>query len=227
MAQRTALVTGGNRGIGKAVCRRLAREGYYVLMGSRDLNTGIALAAELSEHGEVDPVRLDITNPTSIQSLVDSHYEIDVLVNNAGIMLKGRPLTEMPEAELTSTFDVNVLGPWRMCKALLPGMRERGYGRIVNVSSQMGQLSNMTGDNGAYRISKTALNSLTRILDAETASDTIKINSVCPGWVRTDMGGKNAPREVEEGAESIVWAATLGPDGPSGGFYQDGDELDW
>ena len=125
------------------------------------------------------------------------------------------------------TLGLNLFGAWRLCEAFVPLMQRNNYGRIVNVSSGMGALNEMRGGSPAYRVSKTALNALTRILASELWGSGILVNSVCPGWVRTDMGGSGASRSVEEGADTLVWAATLADNGPTGGFFRDRRPITW
>jgi NAD(P)-dependent dehydrogenase (short-subunit alcohol dehydrogenase family) len=224
MAQRTALVSGGNRGLGLEVCRQLARQGFRVLLGSRDLERGRRACREV----DATPVELDVSDAASVARLVAAHPEVDILVNNAGVYLeKGRRALETDEAAMRATLETNLLGAWRLARAFVPGMAARGWGRVVNVSSGMGQLSDMGSGALAYRLSKTGLNVLTRVLAAELDPRRVKINSACPGWVRTDMGGPNATRSVAEGADTIVWLATLTEDGPSGGFFRDRRPIAW
>jgi NAD(P)-dependent dehydrogenase (short-subunit alcohol dehydrogenase family) len=226
-----ALVSGGNRGIGQEVARRLAGEGYRVVIGSRALERGDEVARELGEN--VTPRQLDVTDEETIVRCVASVAEdfgrLDVLVNNAGIAGGGWS-TNAVDADLDEvrrTLETNLFGAWRLTEETIPLMRRNGYGRIVNISSGMGQLSDMGGHSPGYRVSKTGLNVLTRMLTAELGEENILVNSVCPGWVRTDMGGAGASRSVEEGAASVLWAARLGPDGPTGGFFRDGRPIPW
>lgn len=151
---------------------------------------------------------------------------LDVLVHNAGIYPGGRASTIDLEV-VRQALDVNAIGPWRMSMAVLPLMRRHRYGRIVNVSSEAGSLASMGGDTPAYNVSKAALNAITRVLAADLRGTGILVNAVCPGWVRTDMGGPDAPRSPEEAAAGIVWAATLPADGPTGQFFRDGKPLPW
>ena len=229
--QRVALVSGGNRGIGREVARQLEGLGYTVVIGSRDLARGKKAAEELGEH--VVAVQLDVTDNESIErsiaSIGDEFGRLDVLVNSAGIIGGGWSTSAVDSNldEVREVLDTNLFGAWRLTQAALPLMRQNGYGRIVNISSGMGQLSDMGGHSPAYRVSKTGLNALTRMLTAELAEENILVNSVCPGWVRTDMGGSNATRSVEDGADTPVWLATLPDDGPRGGFFRDREPIPW
>lgn len=228
-----ALVTGGNRGIGLAVCEGLAKLGMHVLLGSRDLANGAKAAGTLRQKGlTVDAVQLDVTDPTSIENLhqtVQAQYKrLDVLVNNAAILLdENSNILRLPIETMRATMEANFYGPMMLCQTFLPLMRQHGYGRVVNVSSQAGQLSSMGNYAPAYSISKTALNALTVMFAAAMHGGDIKINAMCPGWVRTDMGGAGASRSPEQGAETILWLATLPKDGPTGGFFRDKKPLAW
>jgi NAD(P)-dependent dehydrogenase (short-subunit alcohol dehydrogenase family) len=230
LMERVALVSGGNRGIGREVARQLLDNGYTVVVGSRDLSRGEAVAQELGD-GAV-ATQLDITDEDSVRAAVSSierdFGRLDVLVNNAGITDGwGATATEADFDRVREVLDTNLFGSWRLANAVLPLMRRNGYGRIVNVSSGMGQLSDMGGHSPGYRVSKTGLNALTRMLTAELGSENILVNSVCPGWVRTDMGGANARLSVEEGADTPVWLATLPDDGPTGGFFRNRQPIPW
>lgn len=228
-----AVVTGGNRGIGLEICRQLARKGFHVLLTSRDADKGREAAASLAHEGQVSAEVLDVASPESISAFCErvasQHGHLEVLVNNAGIMIDNsrqqRSVFETQLDTLQDTMQTNVYGPLLLIQGLVPLMKDRG--RIVNISSGLGQLSDMGGGSTAYRISKVSLNALTRIVAGELRSSNIKINSMCPGWVRTDMGGENASRSVEQGADTAVWLATLPEDGPSGGFFRDRQKIDW
>jgi NAD(P)-dependent dehydrogenase (short-subunit alcohol dehydrogenase family) len=210
----TALVTGGNRGIGLEVVRQLAARGYDVVMGSR----GPATAPD-----GVRVARLDVADPDSIAALALDRC--DVLVNNAAIHYDTYQRAANADLRVVEeALDVNLLGAWRMTQALLPLLRRSAHGRVVNVSSGAGSITTMTGGPPAYSVSKAALNALTRLLAADLRP--ILVNAVCPGWVATDMGGSGG-RPVSEGAAGIVWAATLPDDGPTGGFFRDGRPIDW
>lgn len=238
MATRTALVTGANRGLGLETARQLARAGYRVLLASRDLRKAEAAVKLLrGEKLDVLPLELDVASDASCARLKDIGA-IDALVNNAGVMLESdenplaagllsRSALDIAPDLLRETFETNALGAYRVIQAVAPGMRVRRYGRIVNVSSGLGQLNDMGGGYPAYRISKTALNALTRIFAAELGGTGVLVNSVCPGWVKTDMGGPQAKLEPEEGVKTIVWAATLPDDGPTGGFFRALKPIPW
>lgn len=235
--KRVALVTGANRGMGLEIVRQLSRLGLIAVLAARDLEKGKVAAATLAaEEFDVPIVALDVTDADSIRAAVAEvrglFGRIDVLVNNAAILKEGllpedTSVLDVSGDLVNQTFLTNTVGPLRMIQAMVPGMRERGYGRIVNLSSGAGQLAEMGGGFPAYRLSKSALNALTRITAAELGAHEIKINSVCPGWVRTDMGGPHATRTVEHGAETAVWLATLPEDGPTGGFFRDMKPIPW
>ena len=231
---RVAVVTGGNRGIGLETCRGLARAGLDVWLTARDAAKGEAARARLA--GEGLAVRfhpLDVTDAVTVARLAAflgrECGRLDVLVNNAGILPdpRGSRFPDSRPADYRAALETNVLGPLALIQALLPLMQRHGYGRIVNVSSGMGQLSDMGTGSPAYRVSKTALNAVTRIVAAETKGTGILVNSMCPGWVRTDMGGPGAPRSVEQGADTAVWLAMLPDDGPTGGFFRDRKAIAW
>ncbi len=232
-----AVVTGGNRGMGLATCQELAEKGFHVLLASRDLASGKSAANTLSDQGlSVEAVKLEITSPSDIEALADYlraiHGRVDVLVNNAGIFIDGdldnpTSICDTDVEVIRKTLEVNTIAPMMLIRALLPLMREADYGRIVNVSSGMGQLSDMGGRHPGYRISKTALNAVTAIFAAELEGGGIAINAVCPGWVRTDMGGSSADRSPEQGIDTAIWLATLADASRSGGFYRDRQLIDW
>ena len=233
--QPVAVVTGANRGLGLETSRQLAALGYLVLLTARREPEGRAAVQRLATQGlSVRFHPLDVTNEVSVRTLAETVRGIgrlDVLVNNAGIFCDpppGTPEASVFRADLArvrESIETNTLGPLRLCQALIPLMA--GRGRVVNVSSGMGQLDEMNGCCPGYRMSKVSLNALTRMLADELKATAVKVNSVCPGWVRTDMGGANADLTVKEGARGIVLAATLPDDGPSGGFLRDGKPIAW
>jgi NAD(P)-dependent dehydrogenase (short-subunit alcohol dehydrogenase family) len=223
----TALVTGANRGIGFEVSRQLAEAGMRVLLGARDRAKGEAAARALIRQGlSVEAVVLDVTDQASIRALGDRLESVDVLVNNAGVDYDAdRTPLSADLARVRRTFETNLFGAWAVAQACAPGMRTRRWGRIVNVSSGAGSLASMRRDPPGYSASKAALNALTRLLAGELAGSGVLVNSICPGWVATDMGGGRRP--VRDGAAGVVWAATLPDDGPSGGFFRDGRPVAW
>lgn len=228
--KRISLVSGGNRGIGLEICRQLADKGLVVLLGSRDEGKGREAAERLS--GEVHVRRLDVTDQESVDDLMasirDEFGRLDVLVNNAGVANdRGQSGIEADLERVRDALEANLLGAWRLTEAAIPLMRENGYGRIVNISSGLGAINEMGGGSPAYRVSKAGLNALTRIFASELRGAGILVNSVCPGWVRTDMGTESASRPVSEGADTPVWAATLPNNGPTGGFYRDRRPIEW
>jgi NAD(P)-dependent dehydrogenase (short-subunit alcohol dehydrogenase family) len=225
-----AVITGAAQGLGLKTARKLAEAGYWVILTGR--SDGALSDAARSIGPAADWRVLDVADDLSVGSFFDwltaTHGRIDVLVNNAGRIYGAHraTLAATDAATIAEAIDNNALGAWRMLRRALPMMGANGFGRIVNVSSGMGALNEMGSGAIPYRVSKTALNALT-ILAAHEAPAGVKVNAVCPGWVRTGMGGPNAPRDVDQGAAGIVWAATLPADGPSGGFFRDGKPIGW
>jgi NAD(P)-dependent dehydrogenase (short-subunit alcohol dehydrogenase family) len=221
--RRVALVSGASRGIGAEIARQLAADhGFLVFAGARDPD-------DIEEAEGIVPIELDVTD----QATVDAAQEqvgsdpgrLDALVNNAGVY--GDPIGAV-DYDLDRAHDVlevNTFGPWRLIEAFVPLLRRGSQPRIVNVSSGAGQLSDMNGGRAAYRVSKAGLNALTRTVASDEPG--IKVNTMCPGWVRTDMGGSAAPKSVEEGADTAVWLATLPDDGPTGGFFRNRKPIPW
>ncbi|HWK34428.1 MAG TPA: SDR family oxidoreductase [Hyphomicrobium sp.] len=234
---RIALVTGANRGIGLEILKQLSRAGLMAVLCSRDVEKGREAAAKLASEGLEPPVvALDVTDGASIKAAVEEIVglfgRIDVLINNAGILREGitaeeTSVLDVPAELAMETYATNTIGPLRLIQAVVPIMRQGDYGRVVNVSSGAGQLAEMGAGYPAYRMSKAALNALTRITAAELGPSPIKVNAMCPGWVRTDMGGPNATRSVEQGAETAVWLATLPDTGPTGGYFRDKAPIPW
>ena len=228
--KRTVLITGANRGIGLAIGRQLAGLGYSVLLGSRDLEAGENAAKSLRRPKlDIEPVHMDLADPAAIDAGIrDIHASgryVDILVNNAGV-LHDKPILELTDAEIFESVAVHLVGPLRLIRALAPNMVARGYGRIVNVSSGWGSFAEGMGGPGLYGITKAALNALTVRLAKELPT-AVKVNAMCPGWVRTRMGGQSATRSPDEGADTAVWLATLADDGPTGGFFRDRKRIDW
>lgn len=235
---KVAVISGGNRGIGLEIGRQLLAEGVSIMLGSRDAEKGRRAAQQLlaqvkPETAEVHSAPLDVADDASVAAFAAEaakHYgQCDILINNAGVMPEARDgsLMQTSPDQFLEIFDINVVGAVRMCQAFIPLMKKRGYGRIVNVSSGLGQLERMGTGLPGYRLSKTALNALTRTLAAELQGSGILVNAVSPGWVKTDMGGPNADRSVEEGAETATWLALLPSNGPTGGFFRDKKAIVW
>ena len=232
---RVALVTGGNRGIGLEISRQLAEAGHQVILGAREVSKGEAAAKKLASKGlKVFPAKLDVTDQTTLDNavgLVRSDFgRLDILVNNAGILIDETDRPSQSNLQtVRTTLETNLLGPWRLCQAFIPMMKREKYGRIVNVSSGAGAFADMAESvyAPAYSVSKASLNALTVVLATELRGSNVLVNAVCPGWVKTDMGGANAPRSVKQGADTAVWLATLPDNGPSGGFFRDRAKIDW
>ena len=236
MNTKVALVTGANRGIGFEVCRQLGKKGLTVILSSRNPDLGARAAQQLEKEGiRVNYHQLDVTDPKSIDTLFawvrKEFRRLDVLVNNAGIFRdEPRDESSILTTEIQpvrDSLETNTFAPLRMIQKAVPLMKEHAYGRIVNLSSGMGQLTEMNGGYPGYRLSKVALNAVTRIAADELKETGILVNSICPGWVKTDMGGPGAELSVEQGADSIVWAATLPDGGPSGGFFRERKKIEW
>ena len=215
-----ALVTGANRGIGREVARQLAEKDYEVIVSARDEDK----AREAAEAVGGRPLALDVSDADSIERAAAQVDRLDVLVNNAGVGTDwGVSGTDPDFVAMQAALDTNFFGAWRLTAALLPVLRQSDHPRIVSVSSGMGGVAEMGGWSPGYRVSKAALNSMTRILSAELADEGVLVNSACPGFVATDMGGQfGAQKPVEDGAAGVVWLATLPDDGPTGGFFRDG-----
>jgi len=234
VAERVAVVTGANRGIGLEIVRQLAQRDLRVVLTARDTDKGEVARARLAAEGlEVAFHGLDVRDAGQVRAVaawVDARFgRVDVLVNNAGVLPdpKGARAATVDADFLRDALETNVIGALTVTQACLPLMRANGYGRIVNLSSELGQLASMGTGTPAYRVSKAGLNALTRTLAAELAGTNIKVNTMSPGWVRSDMGGPSAPRTLEQGADTAVWLATLPDDGPSGGFFKDRSPIAW
>ena len=219
-----ALVTGANRGIGAEIARRLVDLGATVYAGSR--------SQENETPEGTDRVLLDVTQEGDVEAVVDGIHDevgrLDVLVNNAGVGTFGEDIVAEPTPRIDRTLAVNLRGPMLLCKHAVPLLLGREGGRVVNVSSGMGALGGgMGGGSPSYRISKTGLNGLTAYLNGEYGGRGLIANSVCPGWVRTGMGGEGAPRSIEEGAETPVWLARFAPGSPGGAFWRKKERVEW
>jgi len=238
MKQKVAVVSGANKGIGFGVAKALAERSYKVIMLGRDKNR-INQAAEKirANKGDVETYIVDVSDTDQVKSFAavfsELHAGVDVLVNNAGVILEadfgGEPtaVESVNPEDVLATLNVNTVGVLRLTQALMPLLKNADAARIVNISSGMGGITEMEGAWPGYRLSKAALNALTKVTAAETQGTNIKVNSVCPGWVRTDMGTSAANRAVDEAVPGILWAAELGEDGPTGGFFRDGEKIEW
>src|SRR5437867_6978685 len=229
---KTALVTGANKGIGHEVARQLATKGFQVFVGARNSKAGRKAAEEIANRGrkatflEIDVADNDSVTTAALEfSNIEDH--LDVLVNNAGIIVDGdNAILEISDDLLRNTLETNTLGALRVTRAFVPLLRKSKAPHVINVSSGGGQLTGgADGWSPAYCISKTALNGVTSQL--ATALPKFAVNSVCPGWVSTDMGGQGATRSVEEGANTIVWLAADAPQKLTGKFLRDRKEIPW
>jgi NAD(P)-dependent dehydrogenase (short-subunit alcohol dehydrogenase family) len=225
-----ALVSGANRGIGRAIAQGLAEQGHVVAVGARLFDDARDAAAQIGSGSFA--VELDVTDDVSVQAAVDTVVErtgrLDVLVNNAGGHYdEGVRARDLSADDLLDALDVNAMGPVRLIAAALPHMLSRGWGRIVNVSSRSGTFAASWGNAPAYGVSKAALNMLTFQLAKDLHGTGVLVNAACPGWVRTRMGGDEATRSVEEGADTPIWLATLPGPGPSGLLFADRAVIEW
>ncbi|MEV6414643.1 SDR family NAD(P)-dependent oxidoreductase [Kribbella sp. NPDC051718] len=231
MSTRVALITGANRGIGAELARQLHEQGWTVLLGVRDLGKGRETARAISASSErLLPVKLDVSDPddaaTAAEWAAERVGQVDAVINNAAILYD--PAERAISVDLGSVhraMETNLYGAWRVSQAFLPLLRRSDHPRIVNVSSEGGAISEMTGGAPAYNVSKAALNALTRLLAGELRRDRILVNAICPGWTDTDMGQGGRP--VRDGARSVLWGVNLPDDGPTGGFFRDGRPLPW
>jgi NAD(P)-dependent dehydrogenase (short-subunit alcohol dehydrogenase family) len=230
--KKIALVTGANRGLGFETCKQLSQLGITVLLTSRDPTKGEVAAKQLIDKGlNVIFYQLDVSDRSNIKDIftkIENQFgRLDILINNAAILYDKDQSTMNADLELVNkALTTNLFGPWLLCQAFIPLMEKNGYGRIVNVSSGAASMHYMEGGTPAYGISKVALNALTRKLASELGRKNVLVNSVDPGWVATDMGGHGG-RSIEDGCRGIVWAATLPNNGPSGGFFHDGEPELW
>ena len=233
--KKVALVTGANRGVGLEICRQLAAQGWKVVQTARSEEKGRAaferLRADLGEAADLTFQRLDVSDPGDVERIRDfvetEIGRLDVLINNAASSPEhGKTATEVDMPTVRAVMDANLFGPWMLALAFVPLMKKAGGGQIINVSSGKGSFTKLGADYPSYRVSKTALNAFTVVLAADLKDANIRVNAVTPGWVRTQLGGINAPRSVEEGAAGTVWLANL-EDGPTGKFFRDQEEFPW
>ncbi len=226
VAGKVILLTGANRGIGLATLHELKKRGAKVVAGVRD-------PKRMPSVEGVSILELDTSDAESCRVFVERGEQeqgrIDGLINNAGILIDGStPVLTLPESDLRRVIDVNLIGPFCLCQLVLPGMLKRRYGRIVNISSGLGSITKMGGGYASYRITKLALNGLTRVLAAELDRESnVKVNSLSPGWTRTDMGGAGAERDPSEAAREVADLVSIAANGPNGGFFYKGEPTDW
>jgi NAD(P)-dependent dehydrogenase (short-subunit alcohol dehydrogenase family) len=231
--ERIVLITGGNRGIGREVARQLARRGFRVFIGARDAAGGRKAAAEIqAAGGKAEFLLLDVSDSASVRAAARAFAEradhLDVLINNAGIYPdRGVDVLTVSRDQLTRTLQTNTFGPVEVTQAFLPYLRRSTAARVINVSSGYGQLDGLSPDVPSYCLSKLALNGVTLLLSRALRGEGIAVNSMCPGWVRTEMGGANADRSVEEGADTAVWLADEAPQDATGRFFRDRREIPW
>jgi NAD(P)-dependent dehydrogenase (short-subunit alcohol dehydrogenase family) len=231
--QRIVLITGASRGIGLEMARQLARRGFHVILGARDEGTGRRAAEGIgADGGRATFLPLDVSSSESIRAAARTFAAVagrlDVLINNAGIYPdKGRSVLTLPRDRIDETFQTNTFGPLEVTQAFLPFLRKAAAAQVINISSGYGQLEGLSPDQPSYCLSKLALNGLTIMLAQALTDAHIAVNSVCPGWVRTDMGGPDADRSVEEGADTGVWLADEAPHELTGRFFRDRREIPW
>ena len=228
--KKVVLITGANKGIGYEIAKQLGQKGFHVVIAARDEERGMNAARSLAKNGiEVAFLQMDVADSKSVINAArifsDKYDRLDVLVNNAAILIESGSIISMSSKILEDTFRTNTFGPLLVIQNFLEFMTKGG--RILNISSSAGSLSDMTNYSPAYSISKTALNAITRQFASELSTRKISVNSVCPGWVRTDMGGMDASRSVEKGAETAVWLATEAPSSLTGKFIRDKKEISW
>ncbi|MFI5134545.1 MAG: SDR family oxidoreductase [Chitinophagales bacterium] len=224
-----AVITGANRGIGFEVCRQLARIGFTVVLTARDEFKGSKAAENLVEENlPVEFHQLDVTDEAGIEQLAhfigEKFGKLDLLVNNAGIISNGKSISTASLEEIRAVIETNYFGPLMLSKALIPPLKKSNDARIINLSTGMGVWNDLNGTYAGYRLSKVGLNALTAMFANDLLNSKIKVNSVCPGWVRTEMGGPGAPRNVEQGADTITWLAEM-KNIPTGKFFRNRKEI--
>ena len=226
--QKVAIITGGNRGIGFEIARQLYAKDFKLVITSRNVINALEASNEIGEG--IFPLELDLTSADNISEfsdvIIDSFPYVDVLINNAGIMGK-EPILDFNMDEIKVVMETNCFGALELTKALFPMLNESDDARVINISSGMGDLHSMQqGGYAAYKLSKWAMNGMTMLLAAELEGTNISVNAMCPGWVKSDMGGANAPREVSQGADTAVWLATTN-EKHNGKFFRDREEISW
>jgi NAD(P)-dependent dehydrogenase (short-subunit alcohol dehydrogenase family) len=233
MTQKSVLITGANRGIGREAADQLARRGFHIVIGARDAAAADKVAHEIvAAGGSAEGLAIDVSDSESIHAatatFAKKHDKLDALINNAGIYIdKGVTILDAPRSLWEKTLGTNTFGPVEVAQAFLPVLKAAGRARIVNVSSGYGQLGGLSPDVPTYCLSKLALSGVTIMLAKALEPHGITVNSVCPGWVRSDMGGKDATRSVEEGADSLMWLVAEAPQELTGKFFRDRKEIPW
>ncbi len=233
MKERVALVTGGNRGIGLEVCKQLCKKGFKVILGTRNVTKGDQAVYKIGNtENPPDICKLDVTKDEEIDKallyILEKYGKLDVLINNAAIFIdKDQMAANVDVATIKRTLEANFYGPLKLTQRIIPHMKRNGFGHIINVSSRLGAIHQMGGNHPGYRLSKAMLNALTLMLDSELKETGVIVNTMSPGWVRTEMGGYNASRSISKGAETIVWLALQEQGFPSGKFYMDMEEIEW
>jgi NAD(P)-dependent dehydrogenase (short-subunit alcohol dehydrogenase family) len=227
---KTVLITGANRGIGFQTAKELAGRGFRVFLGARDQKSGEAAAAKIG--GDAATLQIDVSDSASIaaaaKSFAEKNNTLDVLVNNAGIYPdKGTSILDISRERLVETFQTNTFGPVIVTQAFLSLLKKSREARVINISSGYGQLDGLSPPVPSYCLSKLTLNGVTIMLAKALEAEKIAVNSVCPGWVRTDMGGADADRSVEEGADTVVWLAADAPPQLTGKFFRNRKEIPW
>jgi NAD(P)-dependent dehydrogenase (short-subunit alcohol dehydrogenase family) len=228
---KTVLITGANRGIGFETARQLAKRGFHVFVGARSQVQADKTVGELKPLGKASSLVVDVADSASIAAAASSFDPVgrlDVLINNAGIYPdEGVSILTVPREQVVATLKTNTLGPLEMTQAFLPYLKKSAAGRVINISSGYGQIDGLSPNVPSYCLSKFALNGVTIMLAEALNENGIAVNSMCPGWVRTDMGGSSAPRSVEEGADTAVWLATEADPKLTGRFFRDRKEISW
>lgn len=231
-SQKTALVTGGNKGIGLAICQGLLQAGFNVILTARSREHGLEAIAQLGEPSSSRFVELDVTDDESIRKAAkqvsQDIHQLEVLVNNAGIYPDaGNSILTISRELLDRTLNTNTFGPICVTQAFLPLLKKAPAAKVINVSSGYGELSSLSPTVPGYCLSKLALNGATIMMAAALRADHIAVYAICPGWVRTDMGGSGAPRSPEQGADTAIWLATSGTMDMSGKFFRDRHEISY
>lgn len=227
------VITGASRGLGKELSKQLAKLGYNILITARDERMGKKVLYEIEEYSPKVSIlfhKLDVSDEKSIvrftDYLIKHKIEVNVLVNNAGIVESNKSTLDTSKKEIQKSLDTNFFGPLLLSQKIIPFLEKTGNGKIINVSSGMGSFKELSGGYAAYRISKLALNSLTAIMSKDLVGKNVKVFSVCPGWVKTDMGGAAAPRSLQQGVDSIKWLITKN-EGVTGRFYRDKKQINF